>query len=249
MRDFETIQTVLTAAETGHLVFSTLHTNSAVQTIDRIIDCFPAGSHRQIRQQLASVLQGVVSLRLIERGSGTGMVAAVEILRQSPRVSKLIADGSLDALQEEIENSVTYHRMQSMNQSLAALVLNGAITQDAAMRSSNNPADLDLLLRRFLYSIEKAAAEEADMASSPSDFSKILELQEIRSSTTTSRSATTPSSPTGRRRSRVSRPSSRAASRWVARKLPRARSCAPRTIAWPGRSSSCGTSTRVASSA
>jgi twitching motility protein PilT len=181
MRDLETIQTVLTAAETGHLVFSTLHTNSAVQTVDRIIDMFPAGNHRQIRQQLASVLQGVVSLRLLEREDGTSLVAAVEILRHSPRVAKLIADGNLEALQEEIENSVTYHRMQSMNQSLAALVLNGAITKDAAMRSSSNPADLDLLLRRFLYSIEKRnESEEGAMPDAASDFSKVLELQEIR---------------------------------------------------------------------
>ncbi len=181
MRDLETIQTVLTAAETGHLVFSTLHTNSAVQTIDRIIDMFPSGNHRQIRQQLSSVLQAVVSLRLLERADGTGLVAAVEILRQSPRVSKLIFDGNLEALQEEIENSVIYHRMQSMNQSLAALVLNGAIAKDVAMRASGNPGDLDLLLRRFFYSIEKKAdREEGPMPDSLSDFSKILELQEIK---------------------------------------------------------------------
>ncbi len=181
MRDLETIQTVLTAAETGHLVFSTLHTNSAVQTIDRIVDIFPEGNHRQIRQQLSSVLQAVVSLRLVDRADERGLIAAVEVLRQTPRVSKLIFDGNLEALQEEIESSVTYHRMQSMNQSLAALVLNGAIKKETAIRASGNAGDLDLMLRKFLYSIEnRTEAEEDSMADSVSDFAKILELQEIR---------------------------------------------------------------------
>ena len=181
MRDLETIQTVLTAAETGHLVFSTLHTNSAVQTIDRIVDIFPEGSHRQIRQQLSSVLQAVVSLRLVERADEQGLIAAVEVLRQSPRISKLILEGNLEALQEELEGSVTYHRMQSMNQSLAALVLNGAIKKSTALRTSSNPGDLDLMLRKFLYAIENGSNREEDvMAESLSDYSKILELQEIR---------------------------------------------------------------------
>ena len=83
MRDLPTIQTVLTAAETGHLVFSTVHTNSAAQTIDRIIDQFPEGNHRQIRQQLSNVLQAIVSLKLVEKADGSGLIAAVEILRRS----------------------------------------------------------------------------------------------------------------------------------------------------------------------
>ena len=90
---------MLTAAETGHLVFSTVHTNGAAQTIDRIIDQFPEGNHRQIRQQLASVLQAVISLKLVERADGAGLIAAVEIQRQSPRVSKLILEGSLETLE------------------------------------------------------------------------------------------------------------------------------------------------------
>src|SRR5678815_1421341 len=128
MRDATTMQTVLTAAETGHLVFSTVHTNSAVQTIDRIVDSFPEGNHRQIRQQLATVLQAVVSMKLVERMDGAGLVAAIEIMIRTPRVSKLIFEGNLEALEEEIENSVSYHKMQSMNQSLAALVVNRQIS-------------------------------------------------------------------------------------------------------------------------
>jgi twitching motility protein PilT len=181
MRDLPTIQTVLTAAETGHLVFSTVHTNSAAQTIDRIIDQFSEGNHRQIRQQLASVLQGIVSLKLVERADGSGLIAAVEVLRHSPRVAKLIFEGNLEALEEEIENSVSYYRMQSMNQSLAALVLRGAVKRETAIEVSSRPGDLDLMLRKFLYASDAQAAENGEAMAEPlSDFSKILELQEIK---------------------------------------------------------------------
>jgi twitching motility protein PilT len=181
MRDLPTIQTVLTAAETGHLVFSTVHTNSAAQTIDRIIDQFPEGNHRQIRQQIATVLQGIISLKLVERADESGLVAAVEVLRISPRVQKLILEGNLEALEEEIENSVSYYRMQSMNQSLASLVLRGAVKRETAIEISNRPGDLDLMLRKFLYAAENRTPEEGDdMAEPLSDFSKILELQEIK---------------------------------------------------------------------
>jgi twitching motility protein PilT len=182
MRDLPTIQTVLTAAETGHLVFSTVHTNGAAQTIDRIIDQFPDSNHRQIRQQLASVLQGIISLKLVEKTDGSGLIAAVEILRHSPRVAKLILDGSLEALEEEIESSVSYYKMQSMNQSLAALVLRGAVARDNALAVSTRPGDLDLMLRKFLYASDNPGAGESGdpMADPLSDFSKILELQEIK---------------------------------------------------------------------
>jgi twitching motility protein PilT len=181
-RDLPTIQTVLTAAETGHLVFSTVHTNGAAQTIDRIIDQFPEGNHRQIRQQLSTVLQAIISLKLVERADGTGLIAAVEILRQSPRVAKLILEGNLEALEEELESSVTYYKMQSMNQSLASLVLRGAVARDTALAISTRPGDLDLMLRKFLYAADNAAAAEHGdpMADPLSDFSKILELQEIK---------------------------------------------------------------------
>jgi len=181
MRDRATMQTVLTAAETGHLVFSTLHTNSAIQTIDRIIDSFPAANHRQIRQQLSSVLQAVVSMRLVETSDGDSLVAAVEILIRSPRVSKLILEGSLEALEEEIEHSVSYYRMQSMNQSLAALVVNRKVALETALAVSNNPGDLDLILRKLLYASQDQNSTEGEQMAEPlSDFSKILELQEIK---------------------------------------------------------------------
>jgi twitching motility protein PilT len=183
MRDVSTMQTVLTAAETGHLVFSTVHTNSAAQTIDRIIDSFPEGNHRQIRQQLSTVLQAVVSMKLVEKADSKGLIGAVEIMIRTPRISKLILEGNLEALDEEIENSVMYHKMQSMNQSLAALVLHRQITLETALSVSSNPGDLDLILRKFLYSQQQKEAgqeENEEMAEPLSDFSKILELQEIK---------------------------------------------------------------------
>jgi twitching motility protein PilT len=181
MRDAATVQTVLTAAETGHLVFSTLHTNSASQTIHRIVDSFPEGNHDQIRAQLSNVLEAVVSLKLVERADGKGLIAAVEILRKTPRISKLIQSGTLDALEEEIEHSVTYHKMQSMNQSLAALTLHGVISHEKALATSNNPGDLDLIIRKFTHAEEPKPGQNGDeMAEPMSDFSKIVELQEIK---------------------------------------------------------------------
>jgi twitching motility protein PilT len=181
MRDIDAMQTVLTAAETGHLVFSTLHTNSAAQTIDRIVDTFPEGNHRQIRQQLAQVLQAVVSMKLVERKDGSGLMAAVEIMIRTPRVAKLIHLGNLEALEEEIESSVAYHKMQSMNQSLAALVINNQVEMETALSASTNPGDLDLILRKFLYAASAGQSTEGDEMAEPlSDFSKILELQEVK---------------------------------------------------------------------
>ena len=182
IRDLLTIQTVLTAAETGHVVFSTVHTNGAAQTIDRIIDQFPEGNHRQVRQQLATVLQAVISMKLVERADGEGLIAAVEIMRTSPRIAKLIVDGNLEALEEEIESSVPYYKMQSLNQSLASLVLRGAVARDTAINIAPRPGDLDLMLRKFLYASDTpGAAEPGELMAEPlADFSKILELQEIK---------------------------------------------------------------------
>jgi len=176
MRDPETMQTVITAAETGHLVFSTLHTNSASQTIDRILDMTPADQQKQVRAQLALVLKGVVSMQLVEREDGSGRVAALEVMKASPKISKMIELGETGQITEEIESSVGYYRMQSMNQSLLALLVHGTITYPEAMRQSSDPEDLSLKLRKMFPKIEEAGA---DMAST-SDFSQILELQEFR---------------------------------------------------------------------
>ncbi len=179
MRDVETMQTVLTAAETGHLVFSTLHTNNAAQTLDRIIDAFPPDQHKQIRAQLSLVLRGVISLKLIKTISGK-MTAAVEILKNQPRVAKLIEEGHTKDLLEEIESSVGLYRMQSMNQSLIALLVHQKITYQDAMELSSDPDDLSLKLRKLFPQIEERVRQGGDMAPSYSDFSQITELMDIK---------------------------------------------------------------------
>ncbi len=177
MRDPETIATVITAAETGHLVFSTLHTNSATQTIDRILDAFPAEQQNQVRAQVAQVLKGVVSMKLVERADGEGLVAALEVLKVSPRIAQQIEKGDTSNMLEEVESSVGYHRMQSMNQSLLALLAHGTITYKEAMEQSSDPEDLSLKLRKMFPNIEEKGGE---MAPSTADFSEILMLQQYK---------------------------------------------------------------------
>ncbi|HUF16737.1 MAG TPA: PilT/PilU family type 4a pilus ATPase [Thermoanaerobaculia bacterium] len=179
MRDVETVQTVLTAAETGHLVFSTLHTNNAAQTIDRIVDMFPPQHHKQIRSQLALVLRGIISLKLI-KGVDDRMTAAVEVLKNSPRIAKLIEDGLTKDILEEMETSVNHYHMQSMNQSLIALLVHQKISYREAMELSSDPEDLSLKLRKMFPAIEERVREGEEMAPTYSDFSQITELMDIK---------------------------------------------------------------------
>jgi twitching motility protein PilT len=179
MRDLDTITTAITAAETGHLVFSTLHTNSAAQTIDRIIDLYPADQQEQVRGQLALVLRSIVSMRLAQKRDGTGRIAALEVLVNSPKISKHIEHGEIKEIHDEIENSVSYYHMQSMNQSLIALLANNVIDYDMALQTSSDPEDLSLKLRKMFPSIEEKF-REGIMAPSAADFSQITELLEIK---------------------------------------------------------------------
>jgi twitching motility protein PilT len=177
MRDPETVATVITAAETGHLVFSTLHTNSAPQTVDRILDTFAADQQTQVRAQLAQILKGIVCMKLVEKDDGTGRVAALEILRASPKINKMIEMGEISQIHEEMESSVGYYRMQSMNQSLLALLVHGTITYPEAMRQSPDPEDLSLKLRKMFPMIEERGG---DLSPVTSDFSQITELQQFK---------------------------------------------------------------------
>ncbi|HEY5610362.1 MAG TPA: PilT/PilU family type 4a pilus ATPase [Thermoanaerobaculia bacterium] len=179
MRDPETIQTVLTAAETGHLVFSTLHTNNAAQTIDRIVDAFPPEQHKQVRSQLSLVLRGIISLRLIKTIAG-GMTAAVEILKNSPKIAKLVEDGHTKDILEEMEGSVGYYRMQSMNQSLVALLVHQKITYQEAMELATDPEDLSLKIRKLFPNIEERVRQGGENVPSNADFSQITELMDIK---------------------------------------------------------------------
>ena len=144
MRDLETIATAMTAAETGHLVFATLHTNSASQTIDRIIDSFPTGSKNQIRTQLASSLLGVFSQRLIPMPGG-GRIPAFELMVANSAVRNLIRDNKIFQLDLVIETGGD-ENMISLNRSLADLVHKGLISMESAEIYSLNKSDLRLLL-------------------------------------------------------------------------------------------------------
>lgn len=179
MRDRETMQTVLTAAETGHLVFSTLHTNNAAQTIDRLIDAFPPEQHKQIRSQLSLVLRGIISLKLVKTIEGR-LTAVVEILRNSPKIAKLIEEGNTKEILEEMENSVGYYKMQTMNQSLLALLVHQKVTYKHAMEISSDPEDLSLKLRKMFPAIEDRVRQGGEDVPSYSDFSQIMELMDIK---------------------------------------------------------------------
>lgn len=145
MRDLETIQSALTIAETGHLVFSTLHTNSASQTVDRIIDVFPEGAKDQIKVQLSSVVSAIVSQRLIPKMDG-GRVPAFEILVATPAVKNAIREGKAFMLDNIIQTSMD-SGMVGLETSLARLVRQGVVSEDVAMAYSLHPSDLQNNLR------------------------------------------------------------------------------------------------------
>jgi twitching motility protein PilT len=146
MRDPETMATAITAAETGHLVFATLHTNSAGQTIHRIVDSFPPEQQNQIRAQLAASLLGVVSQRLIPRTKG-GLIPACEVMLATPAIGNLIRENKIHEIPLVIETSAA-EGMISLNRSLAALVRQKEISLDNAFTYSQNPAELRILIRR-----------------------------------------------------------------------------------------------------
>jgi twitching motility protein PilT len=145
MRDLETISTALTAAETGHLVFATLHTQDAPQTIDRVIDVFTPAQQAQIRVQLSVTLQGIMTQQLIPTADGSGRCVAVEVLVPTPAVRNLIREGKIHQIPSVIQTG-TAHGMQSMDAALATLVRAGKITQDVAESRSSTPEELRRLL-------------------------------------------------------------------------------------------------------
>jgi twitching motility protein PilT len=150
MRDLETISTALTAAETGHLVFATLHTQSAPQTIDRVIDVFPAEQQQQVRVQLASTLQGIVTQNLIPTADGRGRVAALEILLPDDAVRNLIRQAKIEQIYSVMQMN-TLRGMQTMEQSLADLALKRLITAEAAFSRTTRPEQLRGLLESGGY--------------------------------------------------------------------------------------------------
>jgi twitching motility protein PilT len=147
MRDLETISTALTAAETGHLVFATLHTQDAASTVDRLIDVFPAAQQGQIRAQIAGTLQGVVTQTLLPTADGQGRVPAVEILFPEDAVRNLIRQHKIEQIYSVMQTG-TARGMITLEQSLADLVLRGVVTEEIALSRSSRPEQLLSLIKR-----------------------------------------------------------------------------------------------------
>ncbi|MBA2546445.1 MAG: type IV pilus twitching motility protein PilT [Solirubrobacterales bacterium] len=162
MRDIETMSTALTAAETGHLVFATLHTQSTAQTVDRIIDVFPSEQQKQVRMQLSIALQGIVTQQLLPTADGAGRVVGCEILIPTPAVRNLIREGKTHQIYSAIQTSGSLG-MQTMDAHLAQLVRMGRITQDLAERRASVPEEL----KRLLGPVPGTAVRGTQQAVSP----------------------------------------------------------------------------------
>jgi twitching motility protein PilT len=145
MRDLETIGTALTAAETGHLVFATLHTQDAPQTVDRVVDVFPTEQQGQVRTQLSVALQGIVTQQLLPTADGSGRVAACEVLVPTPAVRNLIREGKTHQLHSTLQTGA-HVGMQTMDTALAALVRAGTVSAKLALERSSTPEELRRLL-------------------------------------------------------------------------------------------------------
>jgi twitching motility protein PilT len=145
MRDLETISTALTAAETGHLVFATLHTQDTAQTVDRIVDVFPPEQQHQVRVQLSVGLQGIVTQTLLPTADGQGRVVACEVLVPTPAVRNLIREGKTHQIYSALQTGAQ-HGMQTMDSALADLVRQGKITRELAEARSSTPEELRRLM-------------------------------------------------------------------------------------------------------
>ncbi|MEK7238932.1 MAG: type IV pilus twitching motility protein PilT [Nitrospirota bacterium] len=148
MRDLETIEAALTVSETGHLTFATLHTNSAVQTINRIIDVFPAHQQDQVRVQLSFVLEGIISQQLIPKRTGTGRVLALEILIPTLAIRNLIREDKVHQIYSMMQAGQTKFSMQTMNQSLFDLYTKGLLSYEDALGKSPVPEEMVNMLQR-----------------------------------------------------------------------------------------------------
>jgi twitching motility protein PilT len=146
MRDEETVHTALSAAETGHLVFSTVHTVDATETVNRLIDFFPPHMHQQVRAMIAGTLKGAISQRLVPTADGIGRVATCEILRMTGRVRDMIMDPSQTGRLHEVIQEGAFYGMQTFDQALFDHLKAGRVTMDQAMRAATSPNDFKLLV-------------------------------------------------------------------------------------------------------
>ncbi|HYA31206.1 MAG TPA: PilT/PilU family type 4a pilus ATPase, partial [Thermodesulfovibrionales bacterium] len=148
MRDFETIQTALTAAETGHLVFSTLHTIDSTETVNRIVAVFPPYQHKQVRIQLSSVIRGIISMRLMPKADGKGRVPGVEVLLATATIKDCILDQDKTKLiPDVIAQGKILYGMQTFDQSIFDLFKSGLISYEEALRRASNPDDFVLKVK------------------------------------------------------------------------------------------------------
>jgi twitching motility protein PilT len=148
MRDLETIESALRIAETGHLTFATLHTNSAAQTINRIVDVFPAHQQSQVRAQLSLVLEGIMCQSLLPRASGSGRALAMEILIPNPAVRNLIREDKIHQIYSSMQTGQEKYGMQTFNQSLATLYFSKQISLQTALGISSLPEELQDMINR-----------------------------------------------------------------------------------------------------
>ena len=164
MRDLETIGTALHAAETGHLVFSTLHTLDAVETINRIISVFPPPEQKQIRLQMAAVLKAVISQRLVRKADGTGRVPAVEVLIATEYIREcIITPEKTRLIHEALQAGVSQYGMQTFDQSLYELYQQGLITYETALENASKPDDFKLRVQG-IGSTSDSAREQMESA-------------------------------------------------------------------------------------
>ncbi|MFA6959111.1 MAG: type IV pilus twitching motility protein PilT [Thermoanaerobaculia bacterium] len=161
MRDLETIESALRIAETGHLTFGTLHTNSAAQTINRIVDVFPAHQQPQIRAQLSFVLEGILCQSLLPRANGKGRAMAMEILVPNSAIRNLIREDKVHQIYSMMQTGQAKYGMQTFNQSLATLYFKKAITLDTAIGRSSNPDELQEMISRGAGALQPAGGSPA----------------------------------------------------------------------------------------
>jgi twitching motility protein PilT len=160
MRDLETVSAALTIAETGHLALATLHTNSAAESINRIIDVFPSNQQSQVRAQLAFVLEGVLTQALLPRARGRGRAMACEIMVATPAIRALIRDDKVHQIQSALQSGKKFG-MQTMNDSLYSLYMNREVAQEECLRVSPDPNE-------FLRMIGEKPMEEQEIGAAPS---------------------------------------------------------------------------------
>ncbi len=160
MRDLETIQAALTIAETGHLAFATLHTNSAAEAINRIIDVFPSHQQSQVRAQLAFVLEGIVTQTLLPKAKGKGRVMAAEILVVTPAIRALIRDDKVHQIYSSMQAGKKWG-MQTLNDALYALYMNREVTAEECLHVSGDPTEFQRLIGQL------PAGEESNNGGKP----------------------------------------------------------------------------------